>query len=111
MSHKTPSPEFSLSILPDELRALIQHDREQTLADWQRLHSPATLTTAQAAVRCGRVRADGTPNITAFKMFLSRHADLPRQKAGRRLVFDAAALDRWLAERYPASNRGGSHAG
>lgn len=86
MSNKTASPKSPVSLLPDELRALIQHDREQTLADWQRLHSPATLTTAQAAVRCGRVRADGTPNIPAFKMFLARHADLPRKKAGRRLV-------------------------
>jgi hypothetical protein len=109
MSHKTPSPEFRLSILPDELRALIQHDREQTLADWQRLHHPATLTTAQAAVRCGRVRADGTPNITAFKMFLARHPDLPRNKAGRRLVFDAVALDQWLTAQPMTARQGARH--
>ena len=109
MSSNEPSPSSPVSLLPDELRAIIQTDRERTLADWQRLQSPVTLTTAQAAVRCGRVRADGSPNVPAFKMFLARHPDLPRNKAGRRLVFDAAALDEWLKAQRPTARQGGSH--
>lgn len=109
MPSKEPSPLSPVSLLPDELRAIIQHDRERTLADWQRLHSPSTLTTAQAAVRCGRVRADGSPNVPAFKVFLARHPDLPRNKAGRRLVFDAAALEQWLAAQRLTARKGARH--
>lgn len=109
MSSNTPSPSSPVTLLPDELRAIIQHDRERTLAAWQRLHSPATLTTAQAAVRCGRVRADGSANVAAFKVFLARHPDLPRSRAGRRLVFDAVALDQWLTAQQPCARQGARH--
>ena len=109
MSSNEPSPSSPVTLLPDELRAIIQHDRERTLADWQRLHSPATLTTAQAAVRCGRVRADGSPNVPAFKVFLARHPDLPRSRAGRRLVFDPVALDQWLIAQQPSARQGARH--
>lgn len=95
-------------LTPAQLLALVSEDRERTLAEWHRRRSPRKLTTAQAAVRCGRVRPDGTANQAAFKAFLARHPDLPREKAGRRLVFDEAALDRWLAER--PGQQGGDHA-
>ena len=98
MQNDTPQP---IAILTQEqIRALVSEDREKTLAEWQRRCLPARkLTSLEAAVRCGRVRPDGTPNRAAFKTFLARHPDLPREKAGRRLVFDEVALDHWLAAR------------
>lgn len=86
-------------LTPAQLQALISEDRERTLTEWQRRQASRKLTSEQAAMRCGRVRPDGTANQAAFKTFLARHPDLPREKAGRRLVFDEAALDHWLAAR------------
>lgn len=79
------------------------------VADLQKLHEKLDALTAAfsaqrsrkldsagAAVLCGRIRPDGTANLDAFKTFLQRHPDLPREKAGRRLVFDEASLKGWL---------------
>ncbi len=110
MTKDPPSPITILALDPEQLRALIQEDREKTLADWQRRQGPRKLTTAQVAVRCGRMRPDGSANTSAFKMFLARHPDLPREKAGRRLVFDEAALDRWLAAHQDRDSHGADHA-
>ena len=95
MQNETSQPVAILT--PEQLRALIREDREETLAEWQRRQAPRKLSSEQAAVRCGRVRPDGTANQAAFKTFLARNPDLPREKAGRRLVFDEGAPDRWLA--------------
>lgn len=95
MQNETSQP---IAILTQEqLRALVREDREETLAEWQRRQASRKLSSEQAAVRCGRVRPDGTANQAAFKTFLARNPDLPREKAGRRLVFDEVALDRWIA--------------
>lgn len=93
-----PTPQVVI-LTPEQLLALINEDRERTLAEWHRRQAPHKLSSEQAAVRCGRVLPDGTANRAAFKTFLARHPDLPREKAGRRLVFDEAALNRWLAAR------------
>lgn len=93
-----PSPPLAI-LTQEQLRALVREDREETLAEWHRRQAPRKLSAEQAAVRCGRVRPDGTANQAAFKTFLARNPDLPREKAGRRLVFDEAALDRWIAAR------------
>lgn len=99
----------TLALTAEQLRALVQEDREQTLLEWQRRQDARKLTAAQAALRCGRIRADGSPNTAAFKTFLARHPDLPRTKAGRRLVFDEMALDRWLADRHSLGRQDKCH--
>lgn len=114
MTNETTLAAPLLALSSEDLRAILRDDRERTLAEWQRRQAPRKLTSAEAAARCGRLRADGTPNKEAFKTFLARNPDLPRERAGRRLIFDEAALERWLAERQSRSirravNRGSAH--
>lgn len=43
---------------------------------------------------------------STLREWLRRHPEFPRQRAGRKLLFDRAAVDRWLEENTPAAGVG-----
>lgn len=54
------------------------------------------LDTDGAALVAGKRNPDGSANRAAFKTFLARHPDFPRERVGRRLVFSRSAIRAWI---------------
>jgi len=57
-----------------------------------------------AAKVLGKVREDGSGNVSALKSFMQRHA-VPHRKVGTRLLFSRRELQGWIEDRPPAVRR------
>ena len=94
---KAPRPLAQLN--EDDLRRMLEDVAERIASRLER-QIPKTLNSAEAARMLSKTPA-------AFKQFLLRHPDFPRDKAGKRLLFDPVRVKAWM-EKTRSKRRGPS---
>lgn len=100
MSTRKPS-RLLVHMTEDDLRQLVEQAAERGAARVLASQKPLGLNSAEAARLLGKSPA-------AFKQFLARHPDFPREKAGKRLLFEETRIKAWLAA---PRGKGGRKAG
>lgn len=85
-----------ITLAPAELQDLVERAAERGAAK--------ALAAAAADQSFGTLELEKLLNKrgSALREWLRRHPSFPRRRVGRKLVFDRAAVDRWLAEHRPA---------
>lgn len=101
-----PPDDLPLAMLTvGQFRAMQEAERRKTEDTVRRLLEVRELSPTMDLSEFQAMIGRATPE--AARVFLARHPSCPRQKAGRRLVFDRAAVVAWL-EAHPARRGGGA---